>query len=135
MKRISVLGSTGSIGVSALKVIASHPDRYRIVALAAGRNTDLLLKQIRDFRPLAVCTLDEVHAERLGERLGGDGRPEVFSGPEGFARVATLEEVDTVLSAMTGAAGLAPTYAAIRAGKNIALANKETMVMAGSLVM
>jgi len=135
MKRIALLGSTGSIGSSSLRVIESHPDAYHVVALAAGKNTDLLAEQVRKFRPLEVAVLGDREAERLKANLDGAEKTRIVTGTEGLIRVGTLEEVDTVISAITGAAGLVPTYAAIRAGKNIALANKETMVMAGPLVM
>lgn len=135
MKRIAILGSTGSIGCSSLKVIEAHPEAYQVTALAAGKNIDLLAEQIRKFRPLVVAVLGDQEAENLKERLGGAPGTRIVSGRQGFIHLATLEEVDTVISAITGAAGLVPTYAAIRAGKNIALANKETMVMAGPLVM
>ena len=134
MKKISLLGSTGSIGISSLQVIELNPDKYRVVALAAGRNIDLLLQQIEKFQPEAVAMLDEDLAERLKARLNNTG-PNVYFGEDGFVRLATMDGVDTVISAMTGAAGLIPTYSAIEAGKDIALANKETMVMAGPLVM
>ena len=135
MKKIALLGSTGSIGSNSLKVIESNPERYRVVALTAGRNIDLLAKQVEKFHPAGVATLKKDHADILRSRIKKNYGTEVFYGPEGFAHLATLEEVDTVISAITGAAGLIPTYAAIKAGKQIALANKETMVMAGSLVM
>ncbi len=135
MKKITILGSTGSIGVSALKVVRAYPDKYKIIALTAGRNIQLLSEQIRDFSPLAVSVQHKESALVLKDRFAGNGLPEIFFGTEGFKHVATLDEVDTVISAMTGAAGMLPTYEAIRAGKNIALANKETMVMAGDLVM
>jgi 1-deoxy-D-xylulose-5-phosphate reductoisomerase len=135
MKKIAVLGSTGSIGLNSLKVIESNPGKFKAIALAAGRNIDLLTKQIEKFHPTSVAVVEEDHADILRGRLKGNPATEVLSGIEGFKYLATLEEVDTVISAMTGAAGLLPTYAAINAGKNIALANKETMVMAGPLVM
>jgi 1-deoxy-D-xylulose-5-phosphate reductoisomerase len=135
MKKIAILGSTGSIGVNALKVIRANPEKYEATALAAGRNIDLLLKQIEGFRPVAVSVLDEDLGSELKNRLGGNKGPKVFYGNEGFVRLATLDQIDTVISAMTGAAGLLPTYEAIKAGKDIALANKETMVMAGHLIM
>ena len=135
MKKIAILGSTGSIGVNALKVIQANPEKYEVTALAAGRNIDLLLKQIEDFRPVAVSILDENLCSELKNRLGGNKGPEVFYGNDGVGRLATLDQIDTVISAMTGAAGLLPTYEAIKAGKDIALANKETMVMAGHLIM
>jgi len=135
MKRLTILGSTGSIGVNALKVVEAHPEAYRVVGLAAGRNIDLLAAQIERFRPSVVAVMDGQRAEALRCRLGNRAKIMVYSGVEGLVHAATLEEADTVLSAITGSAGLRPTFAAIRAGKEIALANKETMVMAGPLVM
>ena len=134
-KRITILGSTGSIGVNALKVIGSNPEKYEVIALAAGRNTRLLLKQIRDFQPQAVSVLDETLELELKSGFANNSGPEVFSGSKGAIHLATMDGVDTVISAMTGAAGFLPTYEAIHAGKHVALANKETMVMAGALVM
>ena len=135
MKRLTILGSTGSIGLNALELIERNPEKYRAIALTAGRNVDLLAKQIEKFRPLGVAVLQRDLADILRTRLDKDAPTEVFYGTEGFVHLATLEEVDTVVSAMTGAAGLVPTYAAIEAGKNIALANKETLVMAGPLIV
>ena len=135
MKRIAILGSTGSIGCSSLRVIEAHPEAYQVTALAAGKNVDLLAEQIRKFSPLVVAVLGDEEAESLKKRLDGGHKTKIVSGREGFNLLATLEEVDTVISAITGAAGLVPTIAAIQAGKNIALANKETMVMAGPLVI
>lgn len=135
MKNIIILGSTGSIGVSALKVIKQHPEKYRVAALSAARNIGLLLRQIKEFKPVAVSVLDESLAERLKTKLGKGPAPDIFFGKNGYKQIATMEGTDTVISAMTGAAGLIPTFEAIQSGKNIALANKETMVMAGGLVM
>jgi 1-deoxy-D-xylulose-5-phosphate reductoisomerase len=135
MKKIALLGSTGSIGVNALNVIRSNPEKYRVIALVAGKNLELLLDQIEDFRPMAVAVSDESLALELKERSDRGRKFEIFHGTRGLIRIATLNEVDTVISAITGAAGLLPTYEAIRAGKQIALANKETMVMAGPLVL
>ena len=135
MKNLAILGSTGSIGVNALNVVSAHPEKYRVLALSAGRNTELLKKQIEIFKPKAVALLDESLAADLKKALVGKGLPKIFFGTEGFKRLATMPEVDTVVSAITGAAGLMPTYEGIRAGKEIALANKETMVMAGPLVL
>jgi 1-deoxy-D-xylulose-5-phosphate reductoisomerase len=135
MKRIAILGSTGSIGCSSLRVIEAHPEAYQVAALAGGKNVDLLAEQVRKFMPLVVAVLGDEEAESLKKRLDGGHRTKIVSGREGFKHLATLEEVDTVISAITGAAGLVPTYAAIQAGKNIALANKETLVMAGPLVI
>ena len=135
MKRIAILGSTGSIGSNALRVIEANPSEYKAVALAAGRNVDLLQEQIEKYQPLCAALLEEGPAERLRERLGPRSKTRIFSGTDGFLHVSTMPEVDTVISAMTGASGLIPTYAALTAGKQMALANKETMVMAGQIVM
>ena len=134
MKNIAILGSTGSIGVTALKVIRQNLDRYRLVALTAGKNINLLLEQIKEFKPTAVAVLDEEDANRISNILKDDNI-EIYSGEEGFVKIATLDEVEMVISSITGAAGLIPTFAAIRAGKDVALANKETMVMAGPIVI
>jgi 1-deoxy-D-xylulose-5-phosphate reductoisomerase len=135
MKRIAILGSTGSIGCNSLRVIEAHPEAYQVAALAAGKNMELLAEQIRRFSPLEVAVFGDEEAESLKKRLDSGNRTRIVSGRDGFIHLATLKEVDTVISAITGAAGLVPTYAAVRAGKNIALANKETMVMAGPLVI
>jgi 1-deoxy-D-xylulose-5-phosphate reductoisomerase len=135
MKNIAILGSTGSIGVNSLKVIRSNPERYCCIALAAGSNIDLLIKQITEFHPRAVSVLDEDLALKLTGLLPDGPIPDIFFGTEGYITLSTLSEVDTVISAITGASGLVPTFEAVRAGKDIALANKETMVMAGGIIM
>lgn len=135
MKNITILGSTGSIGSNALRVIESNPDKYRIIALAAGWNIELLIKQVESFKPVAVSVPDDVSANLLKERLDRDLKTEILTGAEGAAQLAILSEVDMVISSMSGAAGLIPTYAAVKAGKDVALANKETLVMAGSVIM
>jgi len=135
MKNITILGSTGSIGVNALKVIEANPEEYKVIALAAGRNIDLLTKQIKAFKPVAVAVQEENLMYELKTRFAKKGMPEIFFGDDGFKNIVTLGQVNTVISAMSGAAGLLPTYEAIEAGKHIALANKETMVMAGPLIM
>ena len=135
IKNLCILGSTGSIGVNALKVVRAHPERYRVLALSAGKNIGLLQNQIATFKPKAVAVLDESLAVDLKDVLTGSNLPEILFGPEGFKHLATMNEVDTIISAITGAAGLMPTYEGIKAGKEIALANKETMVMAGPLVL
>ena len=117
MKHISILGSTGSIGVSALRVIKNHPEKYRVVTLSAARNIGLLLRQIKEFRPTAVCVLDESLAERLKTKLGKGPAPDIFFGENGYKRIASMEGADTVISAMTGAAGLLPTFEAITVRK------------------
>lgn len=135
MKGISILGSTGSIGVSTLDVIAAHPHRFSVKALAAGRNIALLEQQIERFRPRLAAVVDEDHAGKLRKRLGSGSRTEVLFGEEGYRETAGLSDADMVVSAMVGAAGLLPTLKAIEAGKDIALANKETLVMAGKIVL
>ncbi|MBW2544235.1 MAG: 1-deoxy-D-xylulose-5-phosphate reductoisomerase [Deltaproteobacteria bacterium] len=135
MKNISILGSTGSIGVNTLDVIARNPLRFKVVALAAGRNLTLLKKQIDEFGPEIVSVIDDEHASRLREMLGHPAELKILSGEGGCREVASWEKTDMVVSAISGAAGLLPTIEAIDAGKDIALANKETMVMAGELVI
>lgn len=136
MKRLVILGSTGSIGRSALDIVRRAPERFRVTALAAGRNLEQLEAQVREFRPLAVSVTAESDAAALRARLADlDGRPpEIASGPDAAAQIACWEPADLVVSAIVGAAGLAPTLAAIRAGRDVALANKETLVMAGAIV-
>ncbi|TAK93670.1 MAG: 1-deoxy-D-xylulose-5-phosphate reductoisomerase [Verrucomicrobia bacterium] len=133
MKNVVVLGSTGSIGTSTIKVAEDLPDRIRLLALAAGNNTELLLDQARKHRPEAVCINDPANAQELSDSLGT--ACEVFSGPEGLLKLATLPDADIVLIAIVGTAGLQPALAAIRAGKDIAIASKEILVMAGETVM
>jgi 1-deoxy-D-xylulose-5-phosphate reductoisomerase len=135
MKNISILGSTGSIGVNALDVIANRPDRFRVVALAACKNVSLLTEQIERFKPKVVSVIDEKHAEKLKSIIRPARGTEILHGAGGYRDVACLREADMVVSAMVGSAGLIPTMEAIEAGKDIALANKEVMVMAGSLVV
>lgn len=130
-KGIAVLGSTGSIGRSTLDVVRRYPDRFRIVTLSAGNNIGLLKKQIELFKPAFVSVLTDKAREELKKITGIP----VGSGTEGAAKAASYEGVDIVLSAISGAAGLIPTFAAIKAGKDVALANKETLVLAGALVM
>jgi 1-deoxy-D-xylulose-5-phosphate reductoisomerase len=135
MKRLSILGSTGSIGVSTLDVVGSHPDEFSVVALAAGRNVALLKTQIERFRPRLAAVADEEHAGELRRLLKANSTTAVFSGPEGYREAAAAAGVGMVVSAMVGAAGLIPTLDAIEAGSTIALANKETLVMAGRIVL
>ncbi|MDY6850707.1 MAG: 1-deoxy-D-xylulose-5-phosphate reductoisomerase [Thermodesulfobacteriota bacterium] len=134
-KNISVLGSTGSIGVNTLNVIRSFPERFTAVGLAAGRNVRLLAEQAAEFRPRLVAVLTEPLARELKGLLDPAWGIEVVWGEEGFLKAASLDEAETLVSAMVGAAGLRPTWAAIQAGKRIALANKETLVTAGELIM
>jgi 1-deoxy-D-xylulose-5-phosphate reductoisomerase len=135
MKRISILGSTGSIGVNTLNVIRENPDRYQVVALAAGRNIDLLREQMEEFKPELVAVEDEENAGKLRDLLHSCSGVEIVCGMEGYCRVAEVKNTEVVVSAIAGAAGLLPTLAAIEAGRNIALANKEAMVMAGTILM
>lgn len=132
MKRLSILGSTGSIGRNTLEVVAEHPESFRVVSLAVRSNTALLEEQINTFRPDVVAVFDESAAERLRKK---NPPVEVLSGEKGLAEVATIEDVDVVVSAIVGSASLIPTISAVRAEKNIALANKEALVMAGQLIM
>lgn len=131
-KKIAILGSTGSVGTSCLDICRQHPDRFEVVSLAAGRNTDVLVAQIREFKPGLVSVLDEKSAALIRSRVPANIR--VVSGVEGAVEVATIPEAGLVISAIVGAAGLLPTMRAIEAGKTIALANKESMVVAGSLM-
>ena len=134
-KKISILGSTGSIGKNVLKVAASFPDHFIVIGLTAGWNIDLLREQIEAFSPLMVSVAEEQTAEKLKALLPASSRTEIVWGQEGNEEVASLQDADMVVSAIVGAAGLLPTLAAIRSGKDIALANKETLVMAGRLIM
>lgn len=130
MKRITILGSTGSIGKNALDVAARYKDRFKIVGLTARNNISLLEEQIRQFKPEVVAVADEASAVKLREKLDMD----ILSGDEGIIEAASHPKTDFVLSAIIGFAGLMPTLAAINAGKTIGLANKESMVVAGDIV-
>ncbi|MFZ6016110.1 MAG: 1-deoxy-D-xylulose-5-phosphate reductoisomerase [Nitrospirota bacterium] len=134
MKRITILGSTGSIGKSTLDVISRHRERFKVVALAAGSNISLLEKQIKTFAPEIVAVADEASARELQKRVGTRHAVSLLSGQNGIAEVASYEKSDFVLSAIVGSAGLIPTILAIRSGKTIGLANKEALVMAGKIV-
>ncbi len=136
MKRIAILGSTGSIGRSTLSVVESYPDRFQVSTLAAGSNVDLAFEQTVRWKPLVVSLADEAAAEALQSKLtqAGLGRIEVVHGAPGTVRVATHPEVDFVVSAIVGVSGLEATYEAVRAGKTVGLANKECLVVAGELI-
>ena len=134
MKKLTVLGSTGSIGVSTLEIVKAFPERYQVVALTAGSNIDLLLRQIRLFSPRIVSVLSDLEVQKLKSQLAGVD-VQICSGVAGMISCATAPEVDMVVAAVVGTAGLVPTMAAIKAGKDIALANKEALVTAGSLIM
>ena len=133
MKNVVLLGSTGSIGTSTVKVAEDLPDQIRLCGLAAGENAELLVEQIRKHRPLAASLNSPRKALELKEKLGEE--LPVWSGPEGLIRLATMPEADIVLIAIVGTAGLQPALAAIRAGKDVAVASKEILVMAGEIVM
>ena len=132
MKRLSVLGSTGSIGRSALSLVDLHPDRFQVVALAAGKNIELLYQQSLRYRPQLVAVRDPSAARQLRRRLTAT---EVVSGDDGVVEAAAHSDVDMVVAGIIGAAGLLPTYRALLEKKDVALANKETLVMAGELIM
>jgi 1-deoxy-D-xylulose-5-phosphate reductoisomerase len=132
LKRLVILGSTGSIGKNTLKVISDYPDRFKVAALAVRNNVQELELQINEFRPDVVAVFDESAAEILKKK---DPPVEILTGERGLIEVATLENVDMVVSAIVGSAGLIPTYEAIKAGKTIALATKEALVMAGKIIM
>ena len=135
MNGVSILGSTGSIGLSTLDVIRRHPDRFRVAGLAADRNDGRLLEQCLEFRPALAAMASPEAAERLADGVRRHGLPtRVEAGPEGLARVAALEEARLVMAAIVGAAGLEPTLAAATAGKRVLLANKESLVCAGRLL-
>jgi 1-deoxy-D-xylulose-5-phosphate reductoisomerase len=131
MKRLAILGSTGSIGRSTLSVVESFPDRFQVVALAGGRNLDLALDQAQRWRPKIISVATESDADALKSRLTGI---EVVSGPAGTVRAATHPDADFVVSAIVGVAGLEATYEAVHAGKTVGLANKECLVAAGELI-
>jgi len=134
LKNICLLGSTGYIGTNSLKVIKESPERYRIVALGAGRNIDLLINQIKEFKPQFAAVINSDLANDLKTRLNTRINTEILYGTEGYVEIATLSEVNIAIAAMTGSSGLLPTFSAIAAGKDVALANKETLVIAGSLL-
>lgn len=133
-RTLSILGCTGSIGTSTLKVVESHPELFSIVALAAGRNIRLLAEQANRWRPSCLGVQDETLTAPLLELLAPDYHPEILVGQEGYATLASLPEVSTVLSAQVGAAGLRATLAAAESGKVICLANKESLVLAGDML-
>ncbi|TCP58857.1 1-deoxy-D-xylulose 5-phosphate reductoisomerase [Tumebacillus sp. BK434] len=131
-RTIALLGSTGSIGTMTLDVVQNHPEEFRVATLAAGRNIDLLLLQIEQFRPEIVSVADEAGRDAVRARFGS--QVEVLTGIEGLIACATHPDVDVVVTAVVGSVGLVPTMKALEAGKDIALANKETLVAAGHLV-
>ena len=133
MKNISILGSTGSLGGNTLRVIESFPRRFNVVGLSAYENVKLLAGQIKRFKPACVAVKDEAKAQEL-LKLIGPGRVKVYTGQDGLVKLATLNEIDLVIIAVVGSAGLLPTLEAIEAGKNVGTANKESLIMAGKLI-
>ena len=133
MKRIAILGSTGSIGVSTLDIIGRFPEKFRVVALAAGKNLTQLIEQIQSFQPLLVSLAQEEDAKKLRNELP-DFEGDIVWGADGLHATATHADADMVMAALVGAIGLPPTLAAIRAGKDVALANKESLVVSGELM-
>ncbi len=133
MRSLTILGSTGSIGLSTLDVVRQHPEKFSVSCLAAGQDVKALAAQIKEFMPDAVSVKDAESAKKL-EALLEEYKPEIFYGVEGASAIAAADGSDMVVSAIVGAAGLVPTVNAINAGKHIALANKETLVVAGQLV-
>src|SRR5512140_3560576 len=136
MKRIAILGSTGSIGKSTLKIVEAYPERFRVVSLAAGNNIDAVFEQACRWQPRMVSVAAEQQAETLRQKLRAAGHTgiDVVYGPAGNVAVATHPEADFVVSAIVGVAGLEATYEAVRAGKSVGLANKESLVVAGELI-
>lgn len=133
MKQIAILGSTGSIGTQTLDVVRANPDRFEVYAISANRSIDLLVKQAREFRPEVVCIADESLYQPLKEALS-NLPVKVWAGADAIAEMVTMPSIDVVVAAMVGYAGLRPTIEAIKAGKTIALANKETLVVAGEII-
>ncbi len=135
MRDVVILGSTGSIGTQALDVVRRNPERFRVVGLAAGSNHELLVGQIREFLPPVVALGDASAVDDLREHLKGIRETEIIAGPDAAERLARDTDADLVLNAMVGAIGLAPTLAALQTGKSVALANKESLIVGGELVM
>ena len=135
IKNIAILGSTGSIGTQTLDVVRANSDRYSVYAICANRSVDKLVEQAREFKPEVVCIADESLYDSLRDKLSAIGfAGKVWSGSDSIAEVVTMDSIDIVVAAMVGYAGLRPTMEAIKAGKTIALANKETLVVAGELI-
>ena len=134
MKRLAILGSTGSIGRNVLRVVEQFPDEFSVVALTAGRNIDLLGEQLKRFSPQVAVVLDDELARRLRQQLVPGDHVEILYGADGYEAAAALGSADLVVCAIVGSAGLLPTLAAIQHGKAIALANKESLVMAGEVL-
>src|SRR2546430_2425076 len=135
MRSVTILGSTGSIGTQALDVVRRHPDRFRVVGLGAATSHELLVGQVREFMPPLVAIADADAAVQLKEHLAGLRGVDVRAGPEAMETLARESEADMVLNAMVGAVGLSPSLAVLQSGKMLALANKESLVVGGELVM
>lgn len=135
-KAISILGSTGSIGTQTLDIVRSHPDKFRVVGMAAGRNIQLLAEQVREFHPEIVATSQESLLPELKSLLQDlEHQPQIIAGKAAIAEVARYGDAESVVTGIVGCAGLLPTIAAIEAGKDIALANKETLIAGGPVVL
>ena len=135
VKQLCILGSTGSIGTQTLDVVRNYPDRYSVYAICAHRSIDKLIEQAKEFHPEVVCIADESLYEELSRQLSAIGfQGKVWAGAQSIAEVVTMPSIDIVVAAMVGYAGLKPTIEAIKAGKTIALANKETLVVAGEII-
>lgn len=136
MKAISLLGSTGSIGTQTLDIVQQHPDQFRLVGIAAGNNVELLAQQVRQFRPEIVAICNEAKLGELRDAIADlDYQPQLLAGDEGIVEVARYGDSEVVVTGIVGCAGLLPTLAAIEAGKDIALANKETLIAGGPVVL
>jgi 1-deoxy-D-xylulose-5-phosphate reductoisomerase len=134
LKKISILGSTGSIGTQALEVIAQFPEKFEVSALGAGRNIELLSEQIEKFHPRIVAVENVEFADKL-IAITPPGQIEIVYGEQGYTEIATIPETGMVISSMVGSSGLKPTFAAISAGKTVGLANKESLVVAGQILI
>ena len=134
-KKIAILGSTGSIGVNALRVAAAFPARFDVVALSAWGNAELLKEQAERFKPSLLCIKDDEKAGALGRAFGKKYRPKVYAGTQGLIRLIRETQAELVLVAVVGSAGLVPVLESIKRGKNVALANKEAIVTAGEYLM
>ncbi|HBY33356.1 MAG TPA: 1-deoxy-D-xylulose-5-phosphate reductoisomerase, partial [Clostridiales bacterium] len=135
MKSLCILGSTGSIGTQTLQVVRHFPEEFKVISLTCGYNIELLLEQIVEFSPECVSVATKERRDTLKRMLPRDSKVKVYCGDDGNCHCATLPKVDCVVGAMVGMKGLSPVISAIHAGKDIALANKETLVTAGSIVM
>lgn len=131
MRKVVILGSTGSVGKNSLQIIRQFPEKFKVLGLAAKSNVDLLIEQMKEFSPEYVAVYDKKACEQLRKELKS---VKILCGPEGISEIAKLQDAHIILSAIVGAAGLLPTYEAIKAGKTLALANKESLVMAGELI-